>query len=106
MRERERERSRGRGSALGAPDLGFPVAHERPRARGGCGAGGQPPAGPGHVAPWPETATAAGDARVLALLFPALIRHPDCDARVLTHLYIILLKIAMDTWKILERSGY
>ena len=24
----------------------------------------------------------------------------------LTHLYIILLKIAMDTWKILERSGY
>ena len=63
MRERERERSRARGSALGAPDLGFPVAHERPRARGGCGAGGQPPAGPGHVAPWPETATAAGDAR-------------------------------------------
>ena len=39
--QRERERSRGRGSALGAPDLGFPVAHEWPRARGGCGAGGQ-----------------------------------------------------------------
>ena len=63
MRERERERSRARGSALGAPDLGFPVAHEPPRARGGCGAGGQPPAGPGHAAPWPGTATAAGYAR-------------------------------------------
>ena len=61
--QRERERSRGRGSALGAPDLGFPVAHEPPRARGGCGAGGQPPAGPGHAAPWPGTATAAGYAR-------------------------------------------